>query len=289
MKKICRNCFNFVEKTATVCPYCHKPVSGKPKKENIAVNKVKTRTAEDIEEIKQKTATEVKPIDEPQKISYFKRPKWVPKKKRVGFEENEKEKQGTHVRVKGVHIDVKSISFLQGRIGNKNKYTPKTAGEEIDYTQEKLEWWEIYKFADRWLVRRAINKHVKRASVVIPERVSYWIMVLLSLFTGFVGGHSFYARNFRRGIVSLSLFSLSLTMVILMDMFPFFVNFQYSLCALPGLICLMMWLWDVLAVLFKKYKYRESKLNYIYGLDVETRARLHNKYINVPNWYEYKG
>ena len=119
--------------------------------------------------------------------------------------------------------------------------------------------------------------------------MSYWGLLLLSIFTGFVGGHNFYARNRRRGIVALSLFSFSLSMVALMDVFPFLLNFQYSLCALPGLICVMMWVWDILLVLFRKYKFRESKLNFIYSLDVETRARLHNKYIEVPNWYEYKG
>ncbi len=293
MKRICRNCFNSVDRTLSICPYCNKPVSGKPAKvKPDEVNKVKTRTAEDIENIKQKTAqAQVDAVDEniKEESSYFQRPKWVPKKKRENFEEEQKQKNGTHIRVKGRHIDVSKSSFLQGKVGNRNNYKPKTAGEEIDYRQGKLEWWEIYRFADRWLVRRAINKHVKKASVVRPEKVSYWGLLLLSIFTGFVGGHNFYAKNYRRGIVSLSLFSFSLSMVALMDVFPFLLNFQYSLCALPGLVCLMMWVWDILLVLFRKYKFRESKLNFIYSLDVETRARLHNKYIEVPNWFEYKG
>ena len=289
VKKICRNCFNFVDRDLSECPYCHKPVNGKPKKEKEEVSKVKARTKEETLAIA-KTVAEASGEAEPkQKTAYFDRPKWIKKKDRVGDDAEVERKKGTHVRVKGVHIDVSSISFLQGKIGTANKYKPKTAGEEIDYRQEKLKWWEIYRYADRWLVRRAINKHVKRASVVRPERVSYWWLLFLSIFTGFVGGHSFYARNYRRGIVSLSLFSFSLTMVALMEVIPFLRNFQYSLCALPGLICVMMWAWDIVLVLIKKYKFRESKLNYIYSLDVETRARLHNKYIDVPNWYEYKG
>ena len=290
VKRICRNCFNSVDRNLSICPYCKKPVSGKPPKvKPDEVNKVKTRSAEDIELIKQKSAPNEQTSVEKSKLAYFQKPKWVPKKKRVGYEADKDKKKGTHIRVKGKHIDVSSVSFLQSKVGNKNNYKPKTAGEEIDYKQEKLEWWEIYRFADRWLVRRAINKHVKKASVVRPERVSYWGLLLLTLFTGFVGGHSFYARNYRRGIVALSLFSFSMTMVALMDVIPFLLNFQYSLCAFPGFICLMMWVWDMLLVLVKKYKFRESKLNYIYSLDVETRARLHNKYIEIPNWYEYKG
>lgn len=302
MKRICRNCFNFVDKNVSTCPYCHKPVSGKKKsKETGEVNKVKTRTTEDIQAIKER---QLESIDEMcscngedchcghhhhKPISYFDRPKWIPKKKRKGYSETLEKEKGTHVRVKGVHIDVSSVSFLQGKIGMQNKYKPKQAGEEIDYRQEKLKWWEIYRFADRWLVRRAINRHVKKAAVVRPEKTSFWTLLLLSIFTGFVGGHSFYAKNFKRGIVSLSCFSLSMIMVILMDYIPFLLNFQYSLCALPGLICIMMWAWDILLIIIKKYKFRVSKLDYIYSLDVETRARLNNKYIDVPNWYEYKG
>ncbi len=302
MKRLCRNCFNFVDKNLSTCPYCHKPVLGKKKaKQQEEENKVKTRTVEDVEAIKQKQLERADDVcscesqdchecgHHHKQGSYFDRPKWISKKKRKGYAESIEHKKGTHVRVKGVHIDVSSISFLQGKVGLQNKYKPKQAGEEIDYRQEKLKWWEIYRFADRWLVRRAINKHVRKASVVRPEKTSFWTLLLLAIFTGFLGGHSFYAKNYKRGIVSLSCFSLSIVMVVLMDYIPFMQNFQYSLCALPGLISLMMWAWDILLIIIKKYKFRVSKLDYIYSLDVETRARLNNKYIDIPNWYEYKG
>lgn len=303
MKKICRNCFNYVDKNEEICPICNKPTNGKPlkekkekverltkKKKDVAIEGVEVVDTNSMQASESTNITdnslESESIKKEKKVDT--RPKWIPKHKRANYAEEKERLKGTHVRVKGKHIDVSTISVLQGKVGD-NKYKPKTAGGEIDYRQEKLQWWEIYKFADRWLVRRAINKHVKKASYERPKRVSYWLLLVLSIFTGFVGGHSFYARNYKRGIVSASLFGLSMSMVVLMEYFPWFSNFQYSLCALPGLICIMMWIWDIMLILIKKYRFRISKLNFIYSLDVETRSRIHNKYINVPNWYEYKG
>ena len=296
MKKICRNCFNYVDKSDDLCPICHKPTNGKSPREKkekadkqIKEQKVgKTDKLEMVEVEPSLRGEELVGATQDKKKKVDVRPKWIPKHKRANYKEEKERLKGTHARVKGRHIDVSTISVLQGKVGN-NKYKPKTSGAEIDYRQEKLKWWEIYKFADRWLVRRAINKHVKKASYERPKHISYWGLLLLSIFTGFVGGHSFYARNYKRGIVSASLFGLSITMVILMEYFPWFLNFQYSLCALPGLICIMMWVWDIMLILVRRYRFKISKLNFIYSLDVETRSRIHNKYIDVPNWYEYKG
>ena len=61
--------------------------------------------------------------------------------------------------------------------------------------QEKLEWWEIYKWADRMLARRKINKEVKKAATKTPARIKRGGMITLCLFFGWLGIHNFYGGN----------------------------------------------------------------------------------------------
>ena len=279
LKKICRYCFNFVDKSCKICPICHRRVDGKS-----------DARVSDFGNTKQKV--ELKEIDNTPQIdeSQIHKIKWIPKKKREGYQKEKEDKKSKSIRLEGVHLDVLSQSIF-GADNKKNKYTPKPSSgilSEDDYKLEKLKWWEIYKRADRWLVRRKLNRTIKKQSCVKPARISQTLMVVLSLLTGYLGLHDFYAKNYKRGAITLGLFAWSITLVALMDIWPWLINVQYSLIAFPGLVCVMLWLWDFVAIIFKRYVYNESKLNFIYSLDVETRAWVGNKYISVPNWYEYK-
>lgn len=279
MKKICKYCFNFVDRSYKICPICHRRVDGKSDEK---VNNLSNSEQKVV--LKEIDNTLPSDVVERHKI------KWVPKKKRKGYLEEQEEKKLKSIRIEGTHLDVSNISIFD-KDNKKSKYTPKSAGSgltEDDYKLEKLQWWEIYKKADRWLVKRKLNKIVKKQSCVKPARVSQILMIVLSLFAGYLGLHDFYAKNYKRGAITLGLFAWSITLVALMDVWPWLINVQYSLIAFPGLICVMMWIWDFIAIILKRYVYNESKLNYIYSLDVETRAWIGNKYISVPNWYEYK-
>ncbi len=269
MKRICKNCFNFIDRSYDICPVCHKPVKSSKNKK---VQKTQVVNVNDVENVS---------------VEEWKRSVWIPKRKRAGYKQEQERLKGEQVRVQGRHIDVSSIALFENK--NANKYTAKRSGNYNDYKQEKLQWWEIYKKADRWLVKRKLNKIVKQQGRVKPEKTSYWMMLFLTICTGFLGLHNFYAKNYKRAITSLSLFAWSITLVALLDVWPWLINVQYSLIAFPALICFLMWISDAIAVLFKRYVYRESKLNFIYSLDAETRARLGNKYIMVPNWYVYEG
>ena len=277
MKRICKYCFNFVDRSYKICPICHRNVNGK------SSERVDDLNNNDTKKVVLTEPAEDKNID----INAKHKIKWIPPKKRDGYLDQKEKKNGKNIRVQGRHIDVSEISMFEGKY--KNNYQPKQAGTENDYKLEKLQWWEIYRKADRWLIRRKLNKVVKKQACVKPARVSQMLMVILSLFTGFLGLHDFYAKNFKRGAITLGCFAWSMTLVALMDVWPWLINVQYSLIALPGLVCIMMWMWDFFEVITKRYPYQESRLDFIYSLDVETRARLGNKYIYVPNWYEYKG
>ena len=77
----------------------------------------------------------------------------------------------------------------------------------------------------------------------------------------------------------LGSFLVSLVVIMLAESVPFFASIQLSIGGLSGMIVMVMWLWDLFAIIFKKFRYRTTKLAYIKSLDVETRARLGTKYI----------
>ena len=92
----------------------------------------------------------------------------------------------------------------------------------------------------------------------------------------------------QRKQVAKLIFSLILLVIIIVafvlfkDKIPFFnMYFQGLLCALPGLICILIWFVDTISIIFKRFKYNTSRMNYIKTLDIETRARLGKKYIYI--------
>ena len=289
MKKLCRNCFNFIniKKGDTECPICHKTLTNKKKQET----EIKTTFTEDpkdevvVDNVRLKTTEKVNDtVTEEQKDKYLQkngRIKWVSRRVREG--KVKAPKKVVNPRISGVHIDVESSSYFAR---SKNKYSPAKDKFVIEkdgkYQIHKLEWWEIYKWADRQLAKNKIRKIVKKESIKKPERVSFSVLLCLCLFSGFLGVHNFYAGNIKKGLVSAISFTLAIGYVMFLDGIKFFnLYFQGLLCALPGLICLAIWLTDLISIIFRKFKYRSSKLEYIKTLDLETRARLGKKYIYI--------
>lgn len=293
MRKLCKNCFKFIDlkKGETECPFCHcEVVKKKPQKPEIKTSFTREPEPLEQEKTKQNEPAETEHLDKPEPQEQTPRDKfhqkngrikWVPKRFRDGEEKEPKRVQ--QPRVSGVHIDVESSSYFAR---SKNKYTPSTERIVIQnngkYELQKLKWWEIYKWADRQLAKNKIKKAVKKEALKRPERVSFWTLLCLCLFSGFLGVHNFYAGNVKRGAVSAISFSVAMIYVIFLDGIAFFNTYmQGLLCAVPGLICLLIWFTDAIAIIFKRFKYATSKLAYIKTLDLETRARLGKKYIYI--------
>lgn len=309
MKKPCPKCFNFVNiKKGECCPICHYEFEDKKKtvkEETISTSitpdegnsKLSPNLQKLYDEANKNKHEEVccdglkhddaccdhHKNNEPIDMYHQKngRIKWVSKAVREG--KVKAPKRVADPRVGGVHIDVEKYTYF-GR--SRSKYIPNEKKfiyrEDGEYKIEKLEWWEIYKWADRQLAKSKIKKAVKKESIKKPERVSFWVLFSLCLFSGFVGVHNFYAGNVKRGIVQASCFALAFGFVIFLDGIAFFnLYMQGLMCALPGLIFLFMWISDLLAIIFKKFRYEESRINYIKTLDLETRARLGKKYIYI--------
>lgn len=255
MKRVCPNCAEFIDKKTEICPHCGKPV-------------VYNNSLKEIK--KTNDNSDLKKSDIPIKKERKKR---QPKPSKYDMDIHES-KDGT------IHIDTPESLYYSSP-----EYKQRKAKGE--YGHDKLKWWEIYRWADLTLTRRKINKIVNKNSNMPPDNLSYVSMILLTILIGFTGLHNVYAKNYTRGIIMASLFTISMVVVALSESVPFFNSVLYSLGAFPGLIVFLMWFFDIFKVIFKKYIYKKSKLEYIKRLDVETRAKLSKKYIDMSK-YETK-
>lgn len=165
--------------------------------------------------------------------------------------------------------------------------------ERGDYTPPKIKWWEIYKLADRHFVRRKIKKEVNKAAKVKPKFVKKSKLLLLSIFLGWIGAHSFYAKNIRKGWVSVISFLICLFVNIFASSNKFFASIQISIGGCAGFIFMLLWVSDIINICLNQYKYRIQKDRFISLLNVETRAKLGEKYIDLdlyhkPWWVRFK-
>lgn len=296
MRKVCPNCFNIVSK-GEECPVCHYNFKAKTR----TVKSDQNKTDGSVEEIsglspnleslyKEKSLNEEfkeNKISEKQACASDMfhqkngRIKWVSKSVREGKVKTPK--KVINPRVGGVHIDTSKYSFFGKTY---NKYNPSAERIVVEnngkYELEKLKWWEIYKWADRQLAKNKIKKIVKKESIKKPEKVSFGVLLSLCLFSGFLGVHNFYAGNIKKGLTCAISFAVAMIFVVFLNPIKFFATyFQGILCAIPGLICIVIWLTDFIAILFKRFKYKKSKMDFIKSLDIETRARLGKKYIYI--------
>ena len=158
-----------------------------------------------------------------------------------------------------------------------------------DYVPPKLKWWEIYKLADRHFVRRKIKKEVNKASKVKPNFVKKSKLLLLCIFLGFTGAHNFYARNKRKGWTSVVTLILCVGITILAMNFEIFTKIQISVGGCAGFINVFMWISDIINIITNQYKYRIQRVKFISYMNVETRAKLGEKYIDMElyrkPWY----
>jgi len=171
------------------------------------------------------------------------------------------------------NIDTKDVTYLEG-IEAPTQSIRKARGDLPK--EEKLKWWEIYKWADRMLAKRKITKEVNKASHKIPVGISKPVMLTWCILFGWLGIHNFYAKNIKRGwtvVVFDVIISLVINIPILYKIMGVFVGGGL------GFVVMALWFYDLFSLIFNKYKYRISKEEFISNLNVETRAKLGKKYI----------
>lgn len=216
---------------------------------------------------------------------------FVPKKKKKGegfkFEVDENGE---------LNIDTKDVEIIGEEVSKaydeRRKQTYSIKKARGDYRQPKVKWWEIYKLADRSFARRKIKKEVSKAGKVKPDFVSKPKLLILAILFGWCGVHNFYARNKTKGFVSLSFFVVSVLGMALNDV-PFFKMFELWIIGFSGFVVLLIWISDIINIMFNKFQYRVQRDKFIASLNIETRAKLGEKYIDLellhkPWWVRFK-
>ena len=171
------------------------------------------------------------------------------------------------------NIDTSDVTYLEG-IEAPTYSVRKARGDAPK--EEKLKWWEIYKWADRMLAKRKIMKEVRKASHKRPEGIKKSSMLLWCLFFGWLGIHNFYAKNNKKGW-TIVIFDIIIGLVI--NIQPLYEFMGVFVGGGLGFVVLAMWLYDLCCLIIDKYRYRISKEEFISNLNVETRSKLGKKYV----------
>ena len=161
-----------------------------------------------------------------------------------------------------------------------------------DYKPPKIKWWELYKIADRAFARRKIKKEIAKASKVKPDFISKGKLLTLAIFGGWFGAHNFYAKNKKKGFLSLG-FCITSVVGMFLNNVPFFKAIELWLIGFTAFVVLAIWSSDIINIIFNKFTYRIQKEKFISSLNIETRAKLGEKYIDLellrkPWWVRFK-
>lgn len=195
------------------------------------------------------------------------------------------------------NIDTKDVEIVGTETGkiieeqHGKSYSVKKA--RGDYREPKIKWWEIYKLADRSFARRKIKKEVNKASKIKPDFINKTKLLLLSIFLGWSGAQNFYAKNKKKGYVQVVSLILWLGIAILAPYVKFLARVQISIGGCAGFIDIFIWFSDIFNVAFNSFKYRIQKEKFIFSMNIETRAKLGEKYIDLdlykkPWWVRFK-
>lgn len=289
--KFCTRCMTIIRKNDERCSNCglevSKMIEETIKKEEQNQEEIEKVVEKKLEEYEQPKVEEVK-VEETAKVEDVqthesndnveqvkaeqpaKRKRHKHKPKQVSYEDRP---QFTIDENGQFNIDTSDVTYLEG-VDTKSYSVKKARGEAP--VQEKLKWWEIYKWADRVLARRKINKEVNKASHKIPFAIHKAPMLIYAILFGWMGAHNFYAGNYKRGWTVLAfdvVVAVVLNVPVLYEIMGVFVGGGL------GFVILCMWLKDIFNIVIDKYRYRISKEEFISNLNIETRAKLGKKYI----------
>ena len=195
------------------------------------------------------------------------------------------------------HIDTKSVELVGEKTGKllEERYEQSYSIKKSrgDYVPPKIKWWEIYKLADRHFARGKIKKEVNKAAKIKPSFVKKSKLILLSFFLGWCGAHNFYAKNKKKGWVSVFCLLISITVVSLSTKVTFFNRIVTSVGGGCGFVFSFIWISDFINIITNQFKYRVQIDKFISSMNVETRAKLGEKYIDLdlyhkPWWVRFK-
>lgn len=260
LKRMCKNCFEMYEGKPDVCPHCGVALKqDQPKKGKIKKEKKKRASSKEI-------------MDSLNFVDLLaKSDKSKKNNKKKNTPEFKVEKNGEY------SVNVKDVTYLP------NTYTYSAKKARGEYDAPKIQWWEIYKWADILMARRKIKKQVRSASYYKPEQFSKTKLILLSLFLGWTGAHNFYARNYRKG--AFMLFCTILGSFVALAPYGFLDYIRVSIGGGLLFVMLIMWMLDIINIITGTFSFRLSRWKFIDCLNTDCRATLGKKYIDRD---EYK-
>jgi len=289
--KQCPRCASELSEFDSVCPRCGLPIEEHSPK-NIRRAKKLAKKAEKKRLKEQKKQERLALYEINTDFSEFKKKEYMNKKQAQDALEFDIDENGEYdIDTSDVELVDKETRELIAKREQQTYSIKKARGE---YEPEKIHWWEIYKLANRAFARRKIKKEVNKAAKIKPDFVKKPKLLLLSIFLGWFGAHNFYAKNKRKGWFMLICTILWFGVISLaMNGIPFFASIELSVGGFAGFLVLTMWLSDVINIIFNNFKYRVQKVAFISKLNVETRAKLGEKYIDMelyqkPWWIRFK-
>ena len=289
----CPRCASEINANDKVCPRCGMPTDrmefaedleeqAKSEKLNVAQKKEKRRLAKEQRKEakrqrkleKQITSTDFSQFAgkaEDQKVARGKRKN--DKTLRFDIDENGE-----------FNIDTSDVEIIGEEtmkvLDEKREQTYSVKKARGDYKPPRIKWWEIYKLADRSFARRKIKREISKASKVKPEKVSKLKLFMLCLFFGWFGVHNFYVGNKRKGFTSLIFMTLA-TLGMIFSELAFVQAIELWLIGFSGFVVLFIWLSDIVNIIFNQFSYKIQRDGFIAGMNVETRAKLGEKYIDL--------
>ena len=291
--KQCPRCASEIGVNDKVCPRCKLPVDkmgeaedalaedlikqAESKKLNKAQKKEKKRLAKLAKKEAKRKRKEAEKVSNTDFSKYASNvssdesqsPRLRRKNKNDRFQFEIDENGEFNIDTKDVEIIGEEVSKAYEEKRKQQEYSIKKA--RGDYRPPRIKWWEIYKLADRSFARRKIKKDVKKA----------WC-----------GAHNFYAKNKKKGFTSLIFFLISIFSLMMQEI-KFFKMLELWLVGFTGFVVISIWVVDIVNIIFNKFEYRIQKEKFIFSMNIETRAKLGEKYIDQelyqkPWWVRFK-
>ncbi len=311
----CPRCASELSSKDKVCPRCRLPVSKMGEAEEILaeelekeaeskkLNRAQRKEKKRLAKLAKKEAKKQKKLESlTSKTDFSQFAKNVNPNSTIDSNSSKRRKKDNEFQFEldengEFNIDTKDVEIIgeeaakiyEERI-NKQSYSVKKA--RGDYRPAKIKWWELYKLADRSFARRKIKKEISKAAKVKPDFVSKGKLLTLAIFFGWFGLHNFYAKNKKKGFTSLAFLLISILGMVLNNV-PFFKAIELWMIGFTGFVVLVIWISDVINIIFNKFEYRIQKDKFIAGMNIETRAKLGEKYIDLellkkPWWVRFK-
>lgn len=312
--KQCPRCASEIGVNDKVCPRCKLPVDkmgeaedalakdlikqAESKKLNKAQKKEKKRLAKLAKKEAKRKRKEAEKVSNTDFSKYASNvssdesqsPRLRRKNKNDRFQFEIDENGEFNIDTKDVEIIGEEVSKAYEEKRKQQEYSIKKA--RGDYRPPRIKWWEIYKLADRSFARRKIKKDVKKASKIKPDFVSKAKLLILAILFGWCGAHNFYAKNKKKGFTSLIFFLISIFSLMMQEI-KFFKMLELWLVGFTGFVVISIWVVDIVNIIFNKFEYRIQKEKFIFSMNIETRAKLGEKYIDQelyqkPWWVRFK-